>query len=233
MKKVNEEKYKDDLKFEPWADINIFFPIATHLIDPLYNLGMTPNTVTTASTIFTIFSIYLLHRKQPIYAFGSYIFGYILDCVDGRMARKYSMGSDIGMALDCVSDNVSNFILMVYILATRKLNLTNSATLGFLYIMLNLLSLSYGLNEAISSYESTGNDNFYKKRVEQLKGKGDNIWEKMLYCLFLKINYISHLTYKKIFPTYNKEKINEKLKTLKHFGPGNFCLCVGLILLYI
>ncbi len=229
-----EDKYGDDELFEPWADVNIFFPIATKLVDPLHCMGMTPNMVTITSTIFTIGSIILLHQSHTKLACASYLFGYLLDCVDGRMARKYSMGSDIGMALDSVSDNISNFLLIVYILLTRNLSSAkNIGTLGLIFLMTNMLSLSYGLNEAISAFESTGDDNFYEKRVKQLEGKGDNSLEKLLYWIFLKITHFSYVTYKKIFPTYDREKINNKLKILKHFGPGNFCLLVGIILLYI
>ena len=60
----NESKYGDDNKFEPWSDVNIFFPIATKIVDPLYNLGLTPNMVTILSTVFTLLSIYFLHINK-------------------------------------------------------------------------------------------------------------------------------------------------------------------------
>lgn len=230
--KLKEDKYGDDELFEPWADVNIFFPIATKLVDPLHNIGMTPNMVTITSTVFTFMSIYFLHQEKRTHAFLAYIFGYILDCVDGRMARKYSMGSDIGMALDCVSDNISNAVLIGYILFTRPYTKKTTWTLVILSCLSYLLSLSYGINEAVASYESTGNDNFYEKRVKQLKDKTDCL-EKPLYKIFLLVTKLSYETYRKIFPTYDRERINKKLKVLKHFGPGNYCLFVGLMLLYI
>ena len=227
-----EDKYGDDEMFEPWADVNIFFPIATKLVDPLYNIGMTPNMVTITSTILTFMSIYFLHQDKRQHAFLSYIFGYILDCVDGRMARKYSMGSDLGMALDCVSDNISNAALFGYILLNRPYNKKTIGSLGVLTLLSYMLSLSFGLNEAISSFETTKNDNFYEKRINQLKNKEDCL-EKPLYSIFLTITQISYETYRKHFPSYDRAKINKKLKILKHFGPGNYCLFVGIMLLYI
>ena len=231
-KNNNDEKYGDAEMFESWADINLFFPIATKLIEPLHDIGMTPNMVTITSTIFTFMSIYFLHQDKRYHAFLAYIFGYILDCVDGRMARKYSMGSDIGMALDCVSDNISNAALFGYILLNRQYNKRTIGSLGALAALSYMLSLSFGLNEAIASYETTGNDNFYEKRVNQLKDK-ENCLEKPLYSMFLLITKISYETYRKHFPTYDRDKINKKLKILKHFGPGNYCLFVGIMLLYI
>lgn len=232
-KKINKEtKYGDDDMFESWLDINVFFPIGFKLVDPLYNMGLTPNMVTILSTIFTFLSIYYLHLGNRLYAFCAYLFGYTLDCVDGRMARKYSMGSNIGMALDCTSDNVSNTLLFLYILITRPMNWVTGTSLSVITLMSFLLSLSYGINEAISSKKETGNDNFYERRLKQLYGRSC-CYEKGLFNIFLFITKSSYQTYKLFFPEYNEEKIFKWLKILKHFGPGNYCLLVGLILLYI
>ena len=228
----SESKYGDDDKFEPWSDVNIFFPIASKLVDPLYNLGLTPNMVTILSTIFTLLSIYFLHLDKRIHAVVSYLFGYTLDCVDGKMARKYSMGSDFGMVLDITSDNISNFILLGYLLLTRKFNTKNIIILFLFILSVYIFSISYGLNEAISSYEAIGSDNFYERRKKQIEGKGCGI-EKSLYYLFLKINEFSYKTYRSCFPTFDKEKIYSRLKILKHFGPGNVNILIASMLLLI
>jgi len=237
-----EDKYGDDELFESWSDNQIFLPIAKQLVDPLYNLGMTPNMVTSVSTFFTMYSIYLLHQEKRTYACLFYLLGYLLDCVDGRMARKYSMSSDVGMALDCVSDNVSNFILFGYILLTRPFNQKTIMFMILIIYMSYMLSISYGVNEAIASYDATKDDNFYNRRYQQLKGKlsskdnsakGVGGAEEMLYLLFLTITNISYSTYRKQFYDYDRNKLNDKLKTLKEFGPGNFCLVVAISLLYI
>jgi hypothetical protein len=233
QEEINKEsKYGDDEMFESWADLNVFFPVGLKLVDPLYNLGLTPNMVTIMSTIFTFLSIYFLHQNMRAHASLSYLFGYMLDCVDGRMARKYSMGSDVGMALDCTSDNVSNALLFLYILLTRPFNWITGASLGVIAIMSFLLSLSYGLNEAIAAMKETGTDNFYERRFKQLEGRGCG-YEKGLFNLFLFITKSSYETYKLFFPEYNEEQIFKWLKVLKHFGPGNYCLLIGIMLLYI
>jgi phosphatidylglycerophosphate synthase len=240
MNKNNEDKYGDDEKFESWADLNIFAPIAKKMVDPLHDLGMTPNMVTLTSTVFTLSSIYFLHIGNKELTVFSYIFGYLLDCVDGRMARKYNLGSNIGMALDCVSDNISNFILFIYILSTRPYNQQTIVFMAILFFISGMLSLSYGLNEAVSAYEASKNsecisDNFYKRRVNQLKDTElTNTWyETILYSIFLLINKLSYTSYRSYFPEYDKQKIYKKLKTLKHFGPGNYCIVVSIMLLYI
>lgn len=221
------DKYGDDNSHEPWIDNNIFFPIATKLVDPLHQMGLTPNNVTILSTMFTFISIYFLHKGKQSYAAASYCFGYILDCVDGRMARKYSMGSDVGMALDATSDTISNIALFAYLIYTKKMNLELFAVLLIFSI---LISLAYGLNEAIATYKLTGSDDFYKRRVDQLKDKKDN---RLLYDMFLMVTNSSYKTYKSFFPEYDETKINYWLSTLKEFGPGTYCALVTVMLLCI
>lgn len=220
-----EDKYGDDTVYESWADVNIFAPIATELVDPLHNIGLTPNMVTIISTIFTIMGIYYFYSNKTYLAVITYMTGYLLDCVDGRMARKYAMGSDIGMALDCVSDNISNGFLILYMLLSGRANLK---VLSVIIILTFMLSLSFGLNEAIASYNVNGSDNFYEYRSKQLEGKED-----LLFKLFLFITKSSYSTYKLLFPTYDIDKINKWLRILKHFGPGNYCLFISSLLLIL
>jgi len=105
-----------------------------------------------------------------------------------------------------------------------------------------MLSISYGVNEAIASHDAIKDDNFYNRRYQQLKNKlssEDNSAksvgkaEELLYLLFLIITNISYSTYRKQFYDYDRNKLNDKLKTLKEFGPGNFCVIVAISLLYI
>jgi phosphatidylglycerophosphate synthase len=220
-----EEKYGDDETFESWADNNIFFPIATKLVDPLYNLSLTPNNVTVLSTIFTFLSIYFLHQNERLYAALAYFSGYLLDCVDGKMARKYNMSSRYGMALDLVSDNISNLTLVAYLI--NRFGLTNKFVLVIIF-MSYMISVSYGMNEAIASQKATGSDNFLMKRESELKTEKDYI-----FTLFLYITKISYRSYRSFFKEYDEEKIFKWLSILKHFGPGNYCLLVSIILLYI
>jgi hypothetical protein len=220
-----EDKYGNDEEFESWADNNLFFPIATRLIDPLKNLGFTPNMITYLSTLFSFLSIYYFSLDNRTYACITYLIGYLLDCVDGKMARKYKMTSTFGMALDLVSDNTSNVVLLAFLI--QKYGIENYYVI-LLIFMSYMISISYGLNEAIDSYKKTGNDDFLKKKQKELEKEKDILYD--LYLLIIKISYQS---YKIFFPTYEEKKIYDWLKILKHFGPGNYCLLFSAILLYI
>jgi hypothetical protein len=228
----SESKYGDDEKFEPWADINIFFPIATKLVDPLYNLGLTPNMVTILSTIFTFLSIYFLYLDKRIHAIISYLIGYTLDCVDGKMARKYNMGSEFGMILDSTSDNISNLTLLAFLIFSRQFTLKFIIQLLGLLIFIYLQAAYYGLNEAIVLYKETNSDNIYEHRKKQFENKGCGI-EYILNQIFILITKFSYTSYRSFIKTYNEETTNSKLQFLKLFGPGNLILFNVGILLFI
>ena len=113
---INEEKYGDDTVYESVADNCLFFPLANKLITPMKEIGLTPNMVTFLSTCCTLLAVYFIYKDNLPYAATAYLIGYLLDCVDGKMARKYNMTSKYGMALDLVSDNVTNLALFSFFL---------------------------------------------------------------------------------------------------------------------
>jgi len=220
MSAKNDEKYGDDLKYESLADNYLFFPLANILVDPMRYIGLTPNMVTIKSSVLTLMSIYYLNINKKEYACICYFLGYLMDCVDGRMARKYNMGSKFGMALDLVSDNVTNFVIILYLILNNNYWYYLSIS-----IMSYMIALSYGLNEAIASQEATGNDNFYERKLIELKNDTG-----IIYKLYLFITKKSYSIYKSFFPVYDKKKIEWWLQILKHFGPGHYSLFMIFIL---
>jgi phosphatidylglycerophosphate synthase len=227
---IKDQKYGDDDIYEALADTKIFCPLASLLVDALYKLSLTPNMITILSTICTLSSIYFYHNKNNLLFVILFLFGYLFDCVDGKLARRYNMGSDFGMALDLVSDNISHLVLLIYILINKS---SNKFILVIIFMMILLTSISYGLNEAISSYNLTKNDNFYIRRKIQFHKKAKTFLESVLYKIFLLITKSSYQTYKLFFSEYNLDKINSWLNILKHFGPGNYTIIILILLVYI
>jgi hypothetical protein len=220
-----EQKYGDDSIYESWADNAIFFPLSDKLVTPLRDIGLTPNSVTYLSTACTFLSIYYLSIKKVNYAGSAYFLGYLLDCVDGRMARKFKMSSQYGMMIDLVSDNVTNLALFSFFI--YKHGFLNWFV-PILFFMTYMLGLSYGINEAIASYKATGSDNFFAIRQNEI-GETNNI----LHNTFLLVTGLSYKTYKQFFPEYNEERIKKWLTLIKHFGPGNYCLFVIALMLVL
>lgn len=226
----NTAKYGDDLKHEPTIDNYLFFPMADLLIDPLRNIGLTPNMVTLISTFFTLFTIYYLEKNNLILAACSYLFGYVLDCVDGKMARKYNMGSDLGMVLDTSSDVLSNCILSFYILCKFTLKKSNIVLAILTAIISALLILSYSLNEAIQSYNQTGDDNFYMRRFNQLEKQRKSSL-RFIYNFYLFITKMLYKLYRFFFPTFNNDTIYKWLPILKEMGPGTVNAIMAVLIL--
>jgi hypothetical protein len=226
MKEHLEEsttKFKDPEINESFTDNYIFFPISDKLVTPLRKLGLTPNGVTLLSFLFQLYTIPLLSLGKVEYACLSSFIGYILDCVDGNMARKYNMGSKYGMALDLVSDNISHFLIILFFVYHKGINLSL-----VLIIVLTYLLLSWnGIIDALTTHRTQQTDNFYNVKQKDFENE-DYLLAKM----YLNMYKTIYDNYKFLFPNYDEQKLNKWLKILKEFGPGNF-MTLLIYILYI
>ena len=230
------DKYGNDNEQESLADIHLFFPLSDLLLEPLHHMGLKPNDVTLLSTIFTIIGVYCFHKNNMTYCYIFYLLGYLMDTIDGRMARKYNQGSTLGMILDSVSDNVTNLPLLLIVI-NKVINSYNTSSynskltlLALIFIVTFIFGAVFGMNEAIQSYEKNKDDNFYKEKVKILtEEKYDNTCIGKIFLLIYKTSYES---YRKLFPhkinhanaKNNLIEIKKKLLNLKEFGPGNYTL---------
>ncbi len=226
-------KYPDTVKHESWADNSIFFRISPKLVDPLRNAGLTPNMVTVIGTLFTMSTIYFLHKERRGLAIIVYLIGYTLDCVDGRMARRYKMGSALGKTLDMVSDILSNGAIILYILLFRKMGKSKPFILLLILVLTFMLNKVTGVNEAVTLHKETGSDNFYQKHQKEIDddmSKKPSLIKQILYPLYKQSMSSIYRSYRVSFPTYDERRINLALPGLKEFGPGNYCLVMACLL---
>jgi len=82
----NDQKYENDKKYEAIGDNCLFFPLANKLTTPMKDIGLTPNMVTFLSTCCTLLAVYFIYKENLPYAATAYLLGYLLDCVDGKIA---------------------------------------------------------------------------------------------------------------------------------------------------
>lgn len=85
------------------------------------SLGMTPNAVTILSMALAILGMVFLWRGGVAGFVGfliAFALSYWMDDLDGVMARRYKLTSDIGEILDHVSDALG-FVGVVFVLAVR------------------------------------------------------------------------------------------------------------------
>lgn len=229
---MDSTKYGDDMMFESWADNYIFFPIGDRLMPFLKKLKLTPNKITLLSTISTLLSSYYLYNNNIKKFTIFYLIGYLLDCIDGRFARKYKMSSLLGMVSDATSDCITNLIIFLILIIKYKNNKNFTFVFIIILYLTHKLSVSYGLNEAIASYNNIKNDNFYNYKKDMLKGFETNFLKGILKKIYLMIHYASYKSYRTEYTKYDIN-INERLKDNKEFGPGNFNIFMVLVLNFI
>lgn len=103
MRKINNEN-------ENFID-NFLLDIAEYVSPIFYDLGFTPNDITTLSLITGLLCVYFLYTKNILIFTIFFILSYFFDCLDGHFARKYNMVSKFGDMYDHVKDTAVHIIL--------------------------------------------------------------------------------------------------------------------------
>ena len=122
--------------YECPIDIIIFKFIDKHL-HIFYKLGLTPNMVTTLSIIFGLLSAFQIIQNRLWLAAIFWLIAYYLDCVDGKLARKYNMVSKFGDLYDHIGD-LLKFVAVLTALFYSNKNGTSVRQWIYLTIMLFL-----------------------------------------------------------------------------------------------
>ena len=227
------------LNHDNFFDKYVFNPLSDYLIIFFRYLYFTPNQITYLSSIFNIIS-FLLFLKNYIYISSLFYFsGYLLDCTDGRYARKFNMTSNYGMMLDQVTDIVTNIPFLIVILYKNLIKM-NFIGILLLISMSNLLSLSFSLDEAYDCQVKNNHDDFYThKRLQILDSNDDS--HIILYEIFKLLNEHLYIKYRnfmlkqqKIYGFNNSLRINilkESCIFYKQFGTGNYCMFIIFMIL--
>lgn len=125
-------------------------------IDHIFkDLGFTPNHITILSLLIRLYSLYLLKKNHYFKSIILFNIGFIFDCMDGHMARKYNMGSKFGDKLDHYSDWF--LVLISFFIYKKKLYFFGKdllfSIISLLILFLNLIDVS--LHEKIENKEYT------------------------------------------------------------------------------
>lgn len=92
---------------------NLIINIVDYTTPFFYNIGFTPNGITTLSLLMGLLSISQFRINNYWSAAIFYLLSYYFDCADGYMARKYNMVSDFGDYYDHIKDILIGGILIV------------------------------------------------------------------------------------------------------------------------
>ena len=137
MSKINDE-------IENPIDIKTYKIVKKHL--PFYyELGLTPNHITTLSLITGILSGKMLYDGNKLLSIILLCFSYYFDCADGALARKYKMFSEFGDYYDHVADFVK-FGFILYYMYTKNANRFVDF-LPYMLLLILLISIQMGCQE--------------------------------------------------------------------------------------
>jgi len=132
-KEENEIGRKIPRQYENWFD-NILIDIAEIISEPLHKLGFVPNTITFISFLLTLLSVYLIKKDRLFEAVIVYISGYLCDCLDGYMARKYNQETQLGDWLDHLTD-IIGILLIVYIMIKKNISIRGLIVLAVSFLL--------------------------------------------------------------------------------------------------
>lgn len=89
--------------------------IATWLVEPARRMELSPNQITVASLFVTLFAASLIaFGRDGAWVVAAILIqvGFVLDCLDGQLARATGKASDFGRYLDSMTDLIKVFVLI-------------------------------------------------------------------------------------------------------------------------
>lgn len=128
-----------------WAMIGVL-PLVRPLTRLVVNhTGITPNAITLTSILFRLLAASaFLTATQSGYVFGAvvYYLAYLLDCMDGAVARLRKMSSEFGRFLDHIGDLAGDLLILAALAWSLGLLMT-PMVLGMLYMHLAECYINY------------------------------------------------------------------------------------------
>lgn len=152
---------RDNINF---IDLIIYDHFVYPYTSVFYNYGFTPNTITFLSFITSVFAIFFLKNNYYILFAILFFIGYIFDCMDGYMARKFNMSSNIGDLLDHGSD-LLEFIFLLYVIYPYVINHYYRYPIVCISIILLII---HQINVGCSELNSSVNTGYTLKLYELL-----------------------------------------------------------------
>lgn len=170
---VREVGYK---KVDAWWTVLLVDPIASRLIVPIANYTrLTPNQISILAFLLGLgaaYSFYIGSYTALVIGALLYHFSFILDCIDGKIARLKGTGTIFGMWLDYTLDRVRVAICAVALLYGQ---FVQTEEMFYLYlillvILLDMMRYMNALHVFKMRQEMKKQINRSKKRLQLLQG---------------------------------------------------------------
>ena len=136
----NKAPFNRSLSF--LVDILFFDWLAIPLTNLLAKVRfITPNSVTVVSGILGLIAAWFFYLNEIFIGVIYIYFSFLLDCVDGNLARKTKRTSKIGAKLDSSADTLKKVACIVALVFISSWNL---------YVLLALILVHYGLQRVFA-----------------------------------------------------------------------------------
>ena len=132
----NKELFR--IKKLSYIDQLIYKHISINIVRYLDKLNISPNIITTVSFLFGLISSIYLYLEYYKLSGIFFISNYLIDCVDGPLARYSKKSSNFGDLYDHITDIIT-YLLLLYISYYKQFSF-------FYFFSISILSLTTFLN---------------------------------------------------------------------------------------
>jgi len=115
-----------------------------------------PNVLTVSGILMNIYIYKLLGNNNPnaLLVFCCIVYRWLVDCLDGAIARKYNKTSKIGHLLDTMSD-VMMLYITAYFIQSKVFNIPFYIFLGIYSVFIWMLNDKYNIIESHNNLKNT------------------------------------------------------------------------------
>lgn len=118
-------------------------------VDFFYNIGFSPNGITTLSLISGLYGVYKFANHEFYQSAFFHLLSYYFDCMDGHMARKYNMTSEFGDYYDHTKDFIVAGLMFYHM---GKFYWNNENKIKYIIPLIALIII-YGVNRHMGCQE--------------------------------------------------------------------------------
>jgi phosphatidylglycerophosphate synthase len=188
----------------------VLYPAAWKATPVFWRLGFTPNWVTSLSIAIALVSCGLFLAGYSISAAALFVVYYFLDLVDGSLARRFQMKSDLGEAYDFVKDAVLFNLFACAILS----NFAHDA------LFISVLNSTLGIHLLVwqGSMERNADPNHYAEKRRRFMNRNP------LFTVYLALVWL--------YTFCGRVASIRDLRFFRWLGTGEFVLVIGMTMFF-
>ena len=185
------QKIKESKKIKDgwWASL-FSGPVANHMLRYIADINwITPNCLTTSSLFLCILACgFIANGSQQLLIIGAILiqFVFILDCMDGQLARYRNQTSNFGAWYDRVTDRIKDFMIYFSIAfghyrvyADWKIWPLTLTAFFFVYLFDYYVNQDIKLEPAPSGQGQNGKKNVILKFLNPVFGFGEKVYKTL------------------------------------------------------